>query len=72
MRVNQAAFGVLDAGLTAHCDEHGVIEFFRPGDIVTPHHNMAEHPLSSSEAHAPASSMQGSLDSIGRIADPLR
>src|SRR5438105_2118272 len=52
VRVNQPTFGVLNAGLTAHRDKKGIVEFFRPGDVVTPDHNMAEHSiLSSSESH---------------------
>src|SRR5205085_10871572 len=53
--VKQPTFGVLNAGLTAHRDKKGIVEFFRPGDVVAPDHNMAEHSvLSSSESHAPA------------------
>src|SRR5439155_10104876 len=52
MCVGQPASGVLDAGLTAHRDKHSIVEFFRPGDVVAPDHNMAEHSvLSSSESH---------------------
>src|SRR5882672_1943312 len=43
MRVTQPAFGVLSAGLAADRDKQGIVEFLRPGDVVTPDHNMAEH-----------------------------
>src|SRR6266404_5432334 len=55
VRVSQSASGVLSAGLAAHRGKQGIIEFLRPGDVVTPDHHMAEHSvLSSSESRAPA------------------
>jgi hypothetical protein len=38
VRVSQPAFGVLNARLTAHRNKQGIVEFLRPGDVVTPDH----------------------------------
>src|SRR5438552_14081234 len=43
VRVSQSASGVLSAGLSAHRGKQGIIEFLRPGDIVTPDHDVAKH-----------------------------
>src|SRR5688572_21477682 len=48
VRICQPAPGVLDAGLTTHRDEQGIVEFLRPSDVVTPDHDMAEHLVFSS------------------------
>src|ERR1700730_7715968 len=48
VRVSQSASGVLSAGLSAHRGKQGVIEFLRPGNIVTPDHDVAKHPVLSS------------------------
>src|SRR6516225_732384 len=52
VRITQPASGVLDAGLSAHRDKQGIVEFPRSGDVVTPDHDMAEHSgFSSSGSH---------------------
>jgi hypothetical protein len=48
VRITQPAPGVLDPGLGAHRDKQGIVEFLRPGDVVTPDHDMAEHSVFSS------------------------
>src|SRR3954462_2428565 len=48
MRVGQPASGVLSAGLSAHRGEQRIVEFLRPGDIVAPDHDVAEHYVLSS------------------------
>src|SRR5438105_1149506 len=48
VRVSQSASGVLSAGLSAHRGKQGIIEFLRPGDIVTPDHDVAKHYVLSS------------------------
>src|SRR5580698_3738109 len=61
MHVNQPTLAIQERRLAADRPYHRVIEFLRPGNIVTAHYNMTEHeplPLFTSPrrdtAHTPA------------------
>src|SRR5579872_4108162 len=47
MRVSQPASGILGAGLSAHRGKQRIVEFLRPGNIVTPDHDVAKHSVIS-------------------------
>src|ERR1051326_7743661 len=55
MRVGEPAPGIFRGGLGAHRAKQRVVKFLRPGDVVAPVHDVAEHSVFSSwELRGPA------------------
>src|SRR3954468_11560028 len=76
VRIRESAAGVFCGWLTAHCGKQRVVELLRPGDVVAPDHDMAEHSVLSSSEPVPCtdgSVCRGSVhkEKISRL-PPLR